>query len=63
MPPMTLLLALCHSSIVDQAGWSGEALTRPTSGTGVAVGVRGFRFPAEVITVAVRWYVRYGLSY
>jgi transposase-like protein len=22
----------------------------------------GFRFPAEVITVAVRWYLRYGLS-
>jgi IS6 family transposase len=24
---------------------------------------RGFRFPPEVITVAVRWYLRYGLSY
>ncbi len=23
----------------------------------------GFRFPAEVISVAVRWYLRYGLSY
>ena len=23
----------------------------------------GFRFPPEVITVAVRWYRRYGLSY
>jgi transposase, IS6 family len=23
----------------------------------------GSRFPAEVITVAVRWYLRYGLSY
>ncbi len=23
----------------------------------------GFRFPADVITVAVRWYLRYGLSY
>ena len=23
----------------------------------------GFRFPAEAITVAVRWYLRYGLSY
>jgi transposase-like protein len=23
----------------------------------------GFRLPAEVITVAVRWYLRYGLSY
>jgi IS6 family transposase len=23
----------------------------------------GFRFPPELITVAVRWYLRYGLSY
>jgi transposase-like protein len=23
----------------------------------------GFRFPAEAIVVAVRWYLRYGLSY
>ncbi len=23
----------------------------------------GFRFPAEGIVVAVRWYLRYGLSY
>ncbi len=26
-------------------------------------GFVGFRFPPEVITVAVRWYLRYGLSY
>src|SRR5450756_3153398 len=25
--------------------------------------VSGFRFPREVIAVAVRWYLRYGLSY
>jgi transposase-like protein len=23
----------------------------------------GFRFPREVIAIAVRWYLRYGLSY
>jgi len=23
----------------------------------------GYRFPGEVIAVAVRWYLRYGLSY
>jgi len=23
----------------------------------------GFRFPREVLSVAVRWYLRYGLSY
>ena len=27
------------------------------------VRVAGFRFPPEVITVAVRWYLRYGPSY
>src|SRR5262245_19328522 len=26
-------------------------------------GLRWFRFPPEVISVAVRWYLRYGLSY
>src|SRR6478609_7594664 len=26
-------------------------------------GFTGFRFPAEVILLAVRWYLRYGLSY
>jgi transposase-like protein len=27
------------------------------------LGFRGLPFPREVITVAVRWYLRYGLSY
>jgi transposase-like protein len=27
------------------------------------VGVRRFRFPPEVIVVAVRWYLRFNLSY
>jgi IS6 family transposase len=26
-------------------------------------GFAGFRFPPEVITLAVRWYLRFGLSY
>jgi IS6 family transposase len=26
-------------------------------------GFAGFRFPAKVIMLAVRWYLRYGLSY
>jgi hypothetical protein len=29
----------------------------------VPSGFAGFRFPAEVIVVAVRWYLRYKLSY
>jgi IS6 family transposase len=42
---------------------SGEALDSAASGARFPVGVRRLRFPAEVITVAVRWYLRYGLSY
>jgi transposase, IS6 family len=30
---------------------------------GTASVFAGFRFPREVISVAVRWYLRYGLSY
>lgn len=26
-------------------------------------GFAGFRFPPDVIMIAVRWYLRYGLSY
>jgi len=38
---------------------------RRTSGQGLAVpsAFAGFRFPPEVIALAVRWYLRYGLSY
>ncbi len=32
-----------------------------SSGSGSAFA--GFRFPPEVISLAVRWYLRYGLSY
>jgi hypothetical protein len=52
-----------RSSIVDRAGWDDEALNSPASGTSFPVGVRELPVPAEVITVAVRWYLRYGLSY
>ncbi len=37
---------------------------RQTAGLGVERSAfAGFRFPPEVITIAVRWYLRYGLSY
>jgi IS6 family transposase len=36
-------------------------LIRPTQQPGSAFA--GFRFPPEVILIAVRWYLRYGLSY
>src|SRR5215218_5472203 len=41
---------------MKSAAWS-----RPSSPPRSAFA--GFRFPAEVIVVAVRWYLRYGLSY
>src|SRR5258707_1347524 len=36
---------------------------RPVTAPGTASVFAGFRFPREVISVAVRWYLRYGLSY
>ncbi len=36
---------------------------RPRSSVPLGSAFAGFRFPAEVIVVAVRWYLRYGLSY
>jgi hypothetical protein len=37
--------------------------TRPHSLMAPKSAFAGFRFPAEVIVVAVRWYLRYNLSY
>jgi IS6 family transposase len=47
---------------VDRAGQMNRRRPRPPvqqPGSGFA----GFRFPPEVILIAVRWYLRYGLSY
>ena len=41
----------------------GEAASTPAGSGPGQVAFAGFRFPPEVITVAVRWYLRYGLSY
>ena len=51
----------CFGSVAlsDRGGpETGSATTR-----GVTSVFAGFRFPREVIAVAVRWYLRYGLSY
>jgi|GEM_PF-3287487 len=37
--------------------------TRPRSAPVPRSAFAGFRFPSDVIVVAVRWYLRYGLSY
>jgi transposase-like protein len=36
---------------------------RSSRGSTLRSGFAGFRFPPEVIILAVRWYLRYGLSY
>ena len=42
----------------------GHRRTVRSTRVGVArSGFAGFRFPPEVITVAVRWYLRFNLSY
>ena len=42
--------------------WSGEAGAVITARS-VSSAPAGYRFPREVIAMAVRWYMRYGLSY
>ena len=44
---------------VDRSGRARHCVMTSTSASAFA----GFRFPREVISVAVRWYLRYGLSY
>jgi hypothetical protein len=41
--------------------WNETRRPRPASAPRSAV--VGFRFPPEIIAIAVRWYLRYGLSY
>jgi transposase-like protein len=45
--------------LVDR-GWPEAGLV---TGHGATSVFAGFRFPREVISLAVRWYLRYGLSY
>lgn len=42
---------------------AGEVVLPVSSTVAVLRDVAGFRFPTEVIAAAVRWYLRYGLSY
>src|SRR4051794_19151591 len=44
-------------------GWSVKSAARSRPCSAPRSAFAGFRFPAEVIVVAVRWYLRYGLSY
>src|SRR5436190_7909799 len=47
----------------DVLGQGGRMHRRPGRVRPPQSGFTGFRFPPEVIMVAVRWYLRYGLSY
>jgi hypothetical protein len=49
------------SSRAEEAGWIRRPRAADRSADRSAFA--RFRFPPEVITVAVRWYLRYGLSY
>ena len=46
-------------ALADRGGRETDVVTASSSSSVFA----GFRFPREVIPVAVRWYLRYGLSY
>jgi hypothetical protein len=41
----------------------GAGQTDPVTSSGSSSVFAGFRFPREVISLAVRWYLRYGLPY
>jgi hypothetical protein len=51
----------CVGGEQDQAGLVDASSLSP--GASIEVQLRGFRFPPDVITLAVRWYLRYGLSH
>jgi transposase-like protein len=42
---------------------SGDVFRSSWPGPAASLGVRRVQVPAEVIVLAVRWYLRYGLSY
>src|SRR5258705_2616694 len=46
-----------------EADWSSESSTQPDPWLPPKSAFAGFRFPPEVIVVAVRWYLRFNLSY
>jgi hypothetical protein len=48
---------------ITASGQAGLMRRRPTRMSAPRSGFVGFRFPPDVIMLAVRWYLRYGLSY
>ena len=58
-------VALLHWRRVGSSGQGGGMSSRRCRPVSVVPGsaFKGFRFPPEIIVLAVRWYLRYGLSY
>jgi transposase-like protein len=58
-------LAVCSQGAVALVWWFLVDDTGPVtpSSSSLSSAPAGYRFPREVIAVAVRWYLRYGLSY
>ena len=55
-------VALTHRTVAVRVG-SMRRIRRSRPPVRMSSGFAGFRFPPEVILLAVRWYLRYGLSY
>jgi hypothetical protein len=61
-----LLLVLVFGTVASAiiaGGQAGLMHHRPARVPAPRSTFAGFRFPPEVITLAVRWYLRFGLSY
>src|ERR671916_491698 len=58
---------LCAAGLLDRGrariGQAEMMRPRPARVSAPRSSFAGFRFPKDVILVAVRWYLRYGLSY
>src|SRR6202040_721529 len=56
--------ALLHWRSVGSSGDGGEMMRRARLSSAFSRSAfTGFRFPPEIIVLALRWYLRYGLSY
>ena len=53
-------IVVLTDGVLGQAELMGR---RPRRVSALRSGSAGFRFPLDVVMVAVRWYLRYGLSY
>src|ERR1700690_1563482 len=65
MSPAPLMRALLHWRRVRSGGEGGGMRSRRSRSIPAfsRSAFAGFRFPPEIIVLALRWYLRYGLSY